>query len=177
MLRPIGTLLLTMRLFLLVSRQFGNCRAILTVRVMIAGPPVVYLWRPDPRHSVQSRQLVPLLSFALFLVGLPHSVCCLQEEGHLEERRQQRISFFDIESDLSRDEVVPDLGAWRHNLRPRFAPLQAEANAYTRAYQRHSLLAWSEGSSFCPGTEGIGTLYFFFHHLDSCYMHVLMGSL
>ena len=39
----------------------------------------------------------------------------------------------DIDADFSRDEVLPDLGAWRRSLRSRFPPYQARANARTGA--------------------------------------------
>ena len=75
MLHLIGTFLLMMRLFFLVSRQLEFCIAMLTTWVITSGPPAGSLWRLDPGGGVQPRQLVPPLNLTLFLVGLPHGVC------------------------------------------------------------------------------------------------------
>ena len=66
------------------------------------------------------------------------------------------------------------------DLRPRFLVHQAKANTYIKAVdggiRDTQTSVWAEGSSFRPGAEGTGMLYFFFCHLDSYHMHVLTNN-
>ena len=87
----------------------------------------------------------------------------------------------DIDDDFSGDVVLPELGARRHSLRPRFLPHQARVDARIGAIDRGIrdtyLQQGLKDHPFATGVEGRGTLYFFLSHSDSCYMHVLTNSL
>ena len=59
-------------------------------------------------------------------------------KGRGASRRETQVEdlLIDIDVDVPRDEVLPEFGAWRCRLRPRFPPHQAWVDARTEVIDR-----------------------------------------
>ena len=121
------TLLLMMRLLRLVSRRLEFCRATLTVEVMTVGLPETRFKRRCSVETVSVSSKYRTISNGASSWHRP----AIGRRASRGETPAKDL-FFDIETNLFGEEEVYT-GTRRRGLRSRFPPLQARADAHTKA--------------------------------------------
>ena len=126
MLHPIGTLLLMMRLFLLVSKRLEFWGDDIGPTNKIPMETCSRRWHSIETISASSK------SRTISSGASSRRMLAIGKRTSRGETPAEEL-LFDIEVDFSGDDMVkPNLGTWRRSLRLRFSPRQAGVNAYTK---------------------------------------------